>query len=50
MTTTPVQDIAYQIERLKLLKVLDWTWESESWYEAEIEVLKLDLKKLLQTP
>jgi len=43
-----IQELAYQIERLKLLKSLDNDYSNHSWYEAEIHILGLRLKDLLQ--
>jgi hypothetical protein len=42
-----IKEVAYEIEHLKLLQVLDWTQVSYSWYEAEIHMLGLELKELL---
>jgi len=43
-----IQELAYQIERLKLLKSLDNDCDNYSWYEGEIHILGLRLKDLLQ--
>jgi hypothetical protein len=43
-----IQELAYQIERLKLLQSLDNDYSNHSWYEGEIHILGLRLKDLLQ--
>jgi len=42
--------IAYEIEKLKMLKVLDWEKKYTSWYDGEIESLGQTLTALLKQP
>ena len=42
--------LTYEIEKLKMLKVLDWEQKYTSWYEGEIESLSQTLVVLLKQP
>ena len=43
-----IQETAYQIETLKMYQHLDLNYDGHSWYDAEIAILQMELKKLLK--
>jgi hypothetical protein len=43
-----IQETAYKIEILKMLKSLDNNYDQHSWYDAEIESLRWSLEELLK--
>ena len=43
-----IQEIAYQIETIKMYQHLDLNYDGHHWYEAKIVVLQDELKKLLK--
>jgi hypothetical protein len=45
-----LQELVIQIERLKLLKDLDWECNFTSWYDGEVESLSQTLTALLKQP
>ena len=43
-----IQEIVYKIEQLKMMMALDNSYELHSWYIADIEALRMELKPLLK--